>query len=235
MANNITLTIQLFLYCLILFVLTQNVCQADDDWQLIKKNTDENIMIYYSRMDNGMIKFKGITQVKSSLNSFIALINDLDNIPNWVTSVRKMMILKKNNQLDGYIYTINKMPWPLKDRDSIVYSRIEQDPKTNIVTISGKSEPEYIPSNKNYIRVQKIESFWKITPLIDQRAEVEFQGFADPGGNISTVVFQWLYKFFLWRLPYYTLKNMKRMIQQPKYQKQKFNYINEGIHVNASS
>ena len=208
------------------------MCRANDDnWKLVKQNKDEDIMIYYSQMDNGMIKFRGVTQVKSSLNSFIALINDLDNIPNWVSSVRKIIILKKNSPRDGYIYTINKMPWPLKDRDSIVYSRIEQDPKTNVITISGKAAPQFIPPNSNYVRVQRIESFWKVTPLANKFAKVEFQGFADPGGNISSVVFQWLYRFFLWRLPYYTLKNMKKIIQRPVYQQQKFEYINEGINV----
>jgi len=235
MANSIIIQFKKLLNWLILFTLISSMCWANDNWKLVKQDTDENIMIYYSRMDNGMIKFKGVTQVKSSLNSFIALINDLDNIPNWVSSVRKIIILKRNSQMDGYIYTINKMPWPLKDRDSIVYSRIVQDPKTNIITISGQAEPKFIPPNNNYVRVQKIESFWQITPLANNYARIEFQGFADPGGNISSVVFQWLYKFFLWRLPYYTLKNMKQMIQRPKYQHQKFEYINEGGNVNSSS
>lgn len=235
MAHSITIQFKMLLKWLILFTFISSICCANDNWKLVKQNTDEDIMIYYSHMENGMIKFKGVTQVKSSLNSFIALINDLDNIPNWVSSVRKVIILKKNSQMDGYIYTINKMPWPLRDRDSIVYSRIAQDPKTNIITISGQAEPKFIPPNNNYVRVQEIESFWKITPLPNKHARVEFQGFADPGGNISSVVFQWLYKFFLWRLPYYTLKNMKQMIQRSKYQQQKFEYIHEGGNVNSSS
>jgi len=227
----LTLKPTFLLYWLFLFTSISSFCQADDQWKLVKQNTDENIMIYYSRLDNGMTQFKGVTQVKSSLNSFIALINDLDNVPNWVNSVRKMTMLKKNSQLDGYIYTINQMPWPLKDRDSIVYSRIVQDPETHTITISGQSEPEFIPPKKEYVRVQKIESFWKITPMANDHVKVEFQGFADPGGKISHAVFQWLYQFFLWRLPYYTLINMKKMIQRPKYQQQKYDYIIEGANV----
>ena len=227
------LSSKLLICWLFFLIFTSNLCQANDQWKLVKQNTDENIMIYYYQMDNGLTKFKGVTTVKSTLNSFIALINDLDNIPNWVTSIRKVAILKKNSQMDAYIYTVNKMPWPLKDRDAIVYSRIVQDPKTHVITISGQAEPDFIPPNKRYIRVKKIESFWKLTPMHDH-IEVEFQGYGDPGGNISSIVFKWLYKFFLWRLPYYTLMNMRQMIQYPKYQQQKFNYISEGIHVHPS-
>jgi len=219
---------------LFLLIATSSMCYANDQWQLVKQNTDDDIMIYYCQLNSGMTKFKGVTKIKSTLNSFIALINDFDNIPNWVTSIRKVSIIKKNSQKDGYIYTINKMPWPLKDRDSIVYSRIEQDPKTHVITISGKGEPKYIPPNSHYVRISKIESFWKLTPITDNYIEVEFQGYGDPGGNISSFVFKRLYKFFLWRLPYYTLKNMKKMIHYPKYQQQKFDYISEGVNVHPS-
>ncbi|MES0397488.1 MAG: hypothetical protein ABUK17_08080, partial [Syntrophobacteria bacterium] len=53
-----------------------------------------------------------------------------------------------------------------------------------------------------------------------------------PGGSLSesvftSAIFRSLVKMYLWKLPYKTLKRMQHHIQNEKYQKKRFNFIQE--------
>ena len=117
-------------------------------------------------------------------------------------------------------------------RDSVLFSHIDQNPQTFAVTIKGRAVPDYIPLNDHYVRISSGESFWQLTPTGEGTLEVVFQGYGEPGGSFSesvftSAIFRSLVKFYLWKLPYKTLKRMRQHIQSEKYQKTRFNFIQE--------
>jgi len=150
-------------------------------------------------------------------------------MPDWVYRTEKVVALREISHKEVYAYTIHTMPFPFKKRDSIVHSFIEQDPRTLAVTIRGKGEPEYIPTEREFVRITTVESFWKFTPQKDGSVEVIFRGYGEPGGSIPSSIsrssiFRWLCKFFLWQLPYSTLKEMRGVVKREKYQTKTFYY-----------
>jgi hypothetical protein len=119
------------------------------------------------------------------------------------------------------------MPWPLDYRDSIVRTTLSQDAKTLAVTIRGSAIPDYIPVARGFVRMPVVESFWRFTPLTQGVVAVEFQGYGDPGGNLSSAVPTWITRLTLYEAPYETLLGLQKAIDRPDYQSQTFEFVRE--------
>jgi hypothetical protein len=202
------------------------------DWELVKEDEGNDIVVYYRTLELGNVEFRGITHLRTSLSSFIALLKDFETLPEWAYRTDKVVTLKQNSNTESYVYTIHPMPWPFMPRDSILLSHIDQNPQTFAVTVKGRAVPDYIPLNDDYVRISSGESFWQLTPIGEGTLEVVFQGYGEPGGSFSesvftSAIFRSLVKIYLWKLPYKTLKGMRHHIQNEKYQKQRFNFIQE--------
>ena len=202
------------------------------DWELVKEDEGNDILVYYRTLESGNVEFKGTTHLRTSLSSFIALLKDFETLPEWAYRTDKVVTLKQTSNTEAYVYTIHPMPWPFMPRDSVLLSHIDQNPQTFAVTVKGRAVPDYIPLNDHYVRISSGESFWQLTPMGEDTLEVVFQGYGEPGGSFSesvftSAIFRSLVKIYLWKLPYKTLKRMRRHIQNEKYQKKKFNFIQE--------
>ena len=202
------------------------------DWQLVKKDDANDILVYYRTLESSNVEFRGITHLRASLSSFIALLKDFETLPEWAYRTDKVVTLKQTSQTEAYVYTIHPMPWPFMPRDSVLLSHIYQNPQTLAVTVKGHAVPDYIPLNDHYVRISSGESFWQLTPMGEGTIEVVFQGYGDPGGSFSesvftSAIFRSLVKLYLWKLPYKTLKRMRHHIQSERYHKKRFNFIQE--------
>ncbi len=219
----------------IVFLLGSNLLHARinaGDWELVKEDERNDIVVYYRTLESGNVEFKGITHISTSLSSFIALLKDFETLPEWAYRTEKVATLRQTSNTEAYVYTIHPMPWPFMSRDSVLLSHIDQNPKTLVVTVKGRAVPDYIPLNDDYVRISSGESFWQLTPKGEGTVEVVFQGYGEPGGSLSesvfaSAIFRSLVKLYLWKLPYKTLKRMRHHIRNEKYRKKKFYFIKE--------
>jgi len=221
---------------LIIFSLLLNsqFCYAKglEDWELVKHDEMSGIDIYLRVLPGGNIEFKGITSINTSLNSIVALFDDTGSMHEWIYRTEKIIVLRELNNKEDYVYSIHNMPFPFSKRDAIVHSTIKQNPKSFLVTISGKAKPDYLPEKRGFVRIREVESFWSFEPQNNGNVRIIFQGYGDPGGSLLSSIyrsriFRQLFKSFLWKVPYRTLKKMKSIIFQNKYQTRTFSYIVE--------
>jgi hypothetical protein len=75
--------------------------------------------------------------------------------------------------------------------------------------------------------MQIVESSWTFTPLGAGTVEVVFQGFGDPGGNLSAGLLAWFVQLSISEAPYNTLLQMRRILPRPEYQSAKYGFIRE--------
>jgi len=204
-----------------LFILLPLLSLGDSkDWKL-KKN-ENGIEVYTRYAENSPLKeVRVITEVQSSLSAIIALLLDVKNYPNWIYSCSEASILSVTNDHDEYHYQVTHLPWPLSNRDMIWHFKIEQEETMKIVTVANTSQPDYIPAKKGIVRVKRVESNYKLTPLNNGKIKVEFEIFVDPGGNIPA----WLINANIVTAPYKTMVGM--INQLPNYQKASFPFITE--------
>jgi len=184
----------------------------ESDWQL--KRETKQLKVYTRNIaETGIKELKITTQFEASLNSIIALINDVPANTDWVYSSKVAKITERITPDDMYYYSVSDFPWPLQDRDLIVHSIIEQNPDNKVVTSTSYSAKEKYPLQKGIVRVTLFDSKWIFTPLPGGKVDIEYTVKTDPGGNIPV----FLTNMFIDKGPIATIKKMRDMLQLPQY------------------
>jgi hypothetical protein len=206
---------------------------AGEKWREAVRDVENDVVVYQRRLSSGYVEFKGITHVKSTLSGCVALIRDVEAMPEWVDRTIKAKVLKWVSDTEVYAYNISRAEWPFQNRDAIVHTLLTQDPDTLTITIKGTGIPDYSgetlynykAKENDFVRMKRVESSWRFVPQFDRIVEVTFQGYGDPGGNASVPLLRWLVGLVVWESPYKTLKNMRKIIGRNKYQSAKFDFI----------
>ena len=185
----------------------------EDDIQIFKRDVKES----------NLHEFRAVTKINSSVSSLIALMSDAESFPKWMPSCTEARTIKKRTPFSRYNYIVNKAPWPMKNRDMIVFSRLTANPLTKSVKIKMKGVKDYLPEKKGLVRVAELKGFWQFTPMGDGETEVIYQIFTDPGGKVPAM----LVNTKSGEMPFITIKNMKKIIMEEKYQTARFGLIKD--------
>ena len=205
------------------------------DWTLRREDSRRDIVIHERARPDGYLEFRGVTHVQSRLNAFVALFEDFETMPDWLYRTREITPIQRVNDTESYWYSINTMPWPLRDRDIVLHTRLAQDPETYVLSVQAVGVPDYRPEDERYVRMPVIESSWTFTPLPDGRTQIEFRGFADPGGGVSSGVLARFQEMFIGQAPYRSLRGMREVIGEAKYQSAQFAFVEEPPPVEPSA
>jgi len=192
------------------------------EWELKKTDDDLGIKVYTRAVEGSPFKeFKGVTNLKSTLNGVVALVRDTENMPNWMFNMLSIKVLKEVNEKESYSYSVNKTGPFMDDRDSVVHSVLSQDPTTKVVSMTLEGKPDYIPPSDDAVRVSSVNGLWQFTPNGNGTVEVVYQLHADPAGSLP----QGLINNFIMKSPLESLTGMHEQIGN--YQDKKFAFIAE--------
>lgn len=190
------------------------------DWNL--ELDEESIQIYTRNTTEGNFKeFKGITKLKTSLNSMVSLLEDAEACKQWVYKCINEQTLKIISPYEKYNYLLSDGS-PLSDRDSIVHIIRAQDVESRTVIFKVTGVPDFIPEKQDIVRVPMINGSWTLEPDNDGNTIITLQNSSNPGGNIPDFIADY-YGIYT---PFYTLLKLKSMVMNKKYQKVK-NLVDE--------
>lgn len=196
------------------------------DWTLVREDSRRDIVVYERARPDGYLEFRGVTHVDSRLSAFVALFDDFEAAPDWLYRTREITPIERLSDTESYVHSINAMPWPLRDRDIVLHSSRAQDPETYVLSVNAVGVPDYLPVDEDYVRMPVIESSWTFTPLGDGRIQIDFRGFADPGGGSSGMLARFQ-EMFISQAPYRTLREMRDVIGAAKYQSAEYAFVEE--------
>ena len=216
-----------YLISILLIIVCSSVMMgsAKAQWELVK---DENgIKVFLRTVPGSKIKeFKGVTNINSSLDSIVAVLDDTEACPKWVHNCKDPVKLSEISFNEGYVYQVIDFPFPVKDRDLILHSVMTQNPDTKQVTIRLVAVPDYISETKN-VRIKRSDGFYLLKPLPDGSIEVTWQHHTEPGGGIP----MWLVNALLVDTPFKTLNNLRKIVKGEKYQRARLKYSSDGVAV----
>jgi ribosome-associated toxin RatA of RatAB toxin-antitoxin module len=193
-----------------------------DEWKL--KKSENGILVYSKNEENSSFKeLKSVMQIKASLSSVMALLNDWESYPHWVYRCEKSATLKQISETELIHYQTVKGIWPVESRDFVVKIKIVQDPVTKAVKQTATCMAEYFPKQKNHVRITEFKAAWTLVPLKNGYVFIEYQLFVNPGGTVPA----WLVNLAAIDGPYETMHNLKDWVVKEKYQKAKLNYIQD--------
>ena len=205
--------VQKILLGVIIFVFLPNILFSQE-WNLeFEKN---GIKVYTRKLDWSKIKeFKGETIINTNLGSIVSVFDDVNNYTKWVYNCVEAYRLKKESDFKGYIYTAIKTPWPVTNRDVVYQYSVSQNKTTKEVSFNVLAVKGMIPDKGN-VRMTYMKSSYLLTPLDKNKVKVVFQNHSDPAGDVPESIIN----MFIKDTPYYTLLNLKRMIESPSFKKQ---------------
>ncbi|MFO8113695.1 MAG: START domain-containing protein [Desulfosalsimonadaceae bacterium] len=197
---------------------------AEGEWEEAASDAEKQIVVYTRSVENSPFKIsRGVTTVSASLGAIVSLIADTDSFPEWMHNVKRSMVIEQISKTERITYTAQKLPWPVTDRDTVVYSRLTQDPDTKQVVINVEARPDAYPEQDGHVRIPEMTNRWELTPIGGGRVEVAYEIHVDPGGRIPTR----LANSSIVDTPLNTLRGLHRMIDLPKYRDARIDTILE--------
>ncbi|MEZ8768479.1 START domain-containing protein [Vibrio alginolyticus] len=191
---------------------------ANENWQF---ESDKNGITIYSREhSDGLVEIRARMFTPTSYGAFLTLLEDSDNIPNWIDNASHSQVLNQISATENIVYTQFKAPWPAKNRDMVTYSKYWVDELG--FTIEIKSAPDsYLAEQNGYVRIRSVDATWELQKLTNDTTLVEYKAFADPGGLLPNWLINKLSKESAWA----TFSNLRKEL--PEYQQYSHPQIDE--------
>ena len=179
-----------------------------DDWQVVSHEPDLTI---YARMKDGqeLKDFRGVLRLRAPLRQVVTMLLDANAMPQWFYRMKEARILDSNGSDESHIYMVIKGKLTVSDRDAVVDVKINQDSKTQVITINAVAKPDYYPTMPDRVRIPRMEFRWTVTPLSPKETEVRLDGQLDMGGHISP----WAANLVVEQLPRQTLRHLRQRIK----------------------
>lgn len=205
---------------LLLLIFNPLLAQNRDNWSL--KNNKDGVKVYFKRSSD-IHEIKLVTSLQTTLSGLVALLSEVEHYPAWGYKVIESKLLKKVSDTEMYYYSKLDFPWPFNDRDLIMHTHLEQDPTTKRIVARSVAVPDYLPENKDVVRIKNAHTEWTILPGSGGWPYVEYYIYSDPGGNLP----DWLVNMAIDVGPRETIKEIRGFLKQEKYQKAKLAHIKE--------
>ena len=181
---------------------------AAEEWSLDKQK--DGIDVYTRPVEGSGIKeFRGVAEVDSSVDAIVGLLRDSDRFKTWFPNTPESRLLARDDNV-AYQYSVMGTPWPMADRDNVLRSVIARDEITGVVDITVTAAPDYHPTQKGLIRVQKANGTWKLEPMGPEKTHVTFTMHLEPGGGIP----QWMINTRIVATPFEALTNLRATVGQ---------------------
>ncbi|MGH8440742.1 MAG: START domain-containing protein [Pseudomonas sp.] len=178
-----------------------------EDWKQAKN--EDGIKVDLTEVAGSDYKaYRGVTLIKAPLAKVRALQEDIVGACAWIHECKSQKLLKTEGD-QSWTYTQFNTPWPVTPRDSILHVTTTAEADGSL-TRKLEGVPKYLPEEKGFVRVAKVQGFWKLQPK-EGGTEVTYQVHTEPGGSVPSMVAN---KFVV-DAPFNTLKALKAKAEKP--------------------
>lgn len=177
------------------------------DWQL-KKERDDIKVLSAEVPDSSHLAYLAVTVINADTDELVQIIRDPATCAKWVYRCGQSYRYGQEDPNTDLVYTSSKMPFPLKDRDTLARITWNEDPQTKVVTAIGEATSNILEPKKKHVRIENATVIWELTPLADGTTRVRTFGHADPGGELPV----WLTNQLSTEVPVDTLNGLKKLV-----------------------
>lgn len=194
--------------------------QSNVGWTL--KNEKDNVKVFYRKTES-VQELKLAASLRTTLPGLVDLLSEVENYPKWGYKVVEARLLKRVSDTEMFYYTRLDFPWPLADRDMVMHTILEQDPKTHQVVSNSTAVPNYLPEVPDVVRITDARTQWLLVPGKDGWVYVEYFLHTNPGGNIP----DWAVNMAIDVGPRETIKSLRTLLPKTRYQAARLDYIRD--------
>ncbi len=183
----------------------------NDGWKYQK--TIDGINVYTKVTEGDPIKeVKMQVHFSKKMSVVVAALQDVSSYPKWVYRASYSEKVKTINAWECIYYNFLDFPWPLTDRDVVVYNKIEQNTTTKMVVSTSFAKPDGMAAKENLTRISDMRSKWVIKPEKDGVfAEYYFR--SNPGCDFPV----WAINAAMDEGPIKTIQGLKKLLASGHY------------------
>ena len=202
----------LFAFFVSALVLLLSFSAPAQNWDFKKEK--DGIKIYTRVSEDSPVKeLRMVLELETNLSTIVAVFNDIPSYPKWVYKTSEARLLEKLSSQEVYYYSKSDLPWPIEDRDVVLYSSIQQNPHTRVVTSTSLATEGVLDEVSGITRIKLMESQWTFTPIAPGKVRMEYHLKSDPGGYVPA----WLVNMALDQGPIETINRFRTRLQLDKY------------------
>jgi hypothetical protein len=206
-------------YVIVLLIIRSTMAHAQEGWKL--ERDKEGIKVYSKSFEGSNFKsFKTQMAMKGSVQTFVALLQDIDNMQEWGYSLKSTELLKRSGDTIQIYYAEATAPFPFENRDGIYSNKFRWDNKNKVLFVEIELLPDYLKKKDKVVRV-KGKGYWSVKVLKNDMLDITFSMQVDPGGSIPG----WVANIFVDATPYETMTEIRRVMGDKKYQNKSFGFI----------
>ncbi|MBQ4847391.1 START domain-containing protein [Pseudoalteromonas sp. MMG005] len=169
------------------------------------------LSIYHKPAEKGLIHVKASAlYVNTSVRSFINLLHDTENVPNWLSASQQVSLVASPTPSERIVHTYFSAPWPISDRDMLTHSCFTQVSTTHYQLQVKDTQLWQVHSKA--IRVAPVKATWQ---LYQQGSDlrIEYMAYANPNGALP----KWLVNKQTLKSIRYTLIAIRSQLKNKKY------------------
>ena len=202
---------------------TAALAAADDDWEL--RRDRDGIQVYTRSVEGSPYDaVRSVTVVQDvPLSAMVALLEDAPACADWADRCAESYVVERLAKTESLVYTLNDMPFPVKDRDVVAHVIWHQDPVSKTVTMQSQATEGEMDQISGRVRLTQAQVQWQFRPLPSGAVEVSNQAHIDPGSALPG----WVTNMLLVDTPFETMRAFVAEVQKPAYQSATVDFITE--------
>lgn len=198
------------------------VSAQEGAWELKKDKNDVKVYVRETS-DSPFKELKMSYTVEADMSAIIALLQDVEAIPDWVYKCTEAYVVKEISKEEEYYYNLVDFPWPLSDRDFVVKSKLTRDTINNTLRSESWVANDMIPEKEGVVRIKDLHLWWEFTPKENGIVHIDYYLKSDPGGYLPA----WIVNMAADQGPMQTVKRFRKALKNPKYKNAKVAFLME--------
>mgnify|MGYP005644075015 CR=1 FL=1 len=204
-------------------VAAETTGSENKNWNL--KRDRDSVQVYTRNVDGSPYDAIRATTIMENirLSSLVALIMDVEACPNWADRCAESSIHEYISETEQMIYSLNDLPFPVKNRDVLTHTKWSQDPETYAVYLISNATNGIIEEVKGTLRLTEASVSWHFLPQEDGSIQVVNEAHINPGSALPG----WIINMLLVETPFETMKAFREEVTSPKYADAEFEFVTE--------
>lgn len=196
---------------------------AESDWEL--RRDREGVQVYTRKLPGSPFdEVRAVTEIENTrLSALVALIEDAEACPRWADRCEKSYIYRRISETEALVYSLNNMPFPVKDRDHLAHVKWRQDPESLAVVMNSVSANDILAEVDRVLRLTEAVVSWHFTPLPSGAIEIMNQAHINPGSSLPG----WVTNRLLIDTPFTTMQEFVAEVKKPKYRDAEVGFVQE--------
>jgi hypothetical protein len=182
--------------------------RPDDGW--VQVGVQEGITVSRKRVPGDpMFAYKGEGVLNAPIGKLIAVSRDTARQPEWVNRMVAARILREITPFDRIIYIKIHSPWPVKDRDFVLESKLVVDRarKTAVFDVHSVQDP-LGPADACCVRAEMRSNHIEMKAVDAERTSISAEAHVDPKGALPA----WLVNLVQKTAPHKTIQGLLRQV-----------------------